>query len=307
MSSTVTSSSAAIEQRIRAVFAEAGATGFLHVREIGVAIGVDVGADTVVAVASVVKILIAEAFARAVVAGAIDPTERVVVPARLQVGGTGTAGCSDPVEMSLRDLALFMMNISDNAATDVVAARVGSAAIDQVIDDLGLDHTQMVGDMDTLRREVLAELGLEDVADLDAVMQAAGEKVWKLALIDPERTNRATPRDVGLLLEAIWTDRAGTPEACAAVRELMSHQVTGHRLAAGFGDDVTVASKTGTLPAVRNEAGVLTYSDGRRYVAAVFTRARTLADRLPAIDAAIGRCARIAIDELRRGDNPSQP
>jgi beta-lactamase class A len=74
--------------------------------------------------------------------------------------------------------------------------------------------------------------------------------------------------------------------------------VTGHRLAAGFDDGVTVASKTGTLPAIRNDAGVVTWPDGRSFVVAVFTRARSLADRQPAIDAAIGRSARIAVESL---------
>lgn len=306
MSTASETSTGAVEQRIRDVFSEAGAAGFLHVREIGKPAGIDVGADTLVAVASVAKILIAVGFARAVAAATIDETERVVIPARYQVGGTGTAGCLDPVEMSLRDLALFMMSLSDNAATDVIAGRLGAPAIDQVMDDLGLTRTLMVGDMNTLQREVVTELGLDNPVDLDAKVLAAGDRAWELALIDPERTNRSTPRDVGLLLEAIWTDRAATPEACAAVRELMSHQVTGHRLAAGFDDTVNVASKTGTLPAVRNDAGVLTYPDERRYVAAVFTRARSLDDRLPAIDAAIGHCAHIAIDALR-SPTPSPP
>ncbi len=54
---------------------------------------------------------------------------------------------------------------------------------------------------------------------------------------------------------------------------------------------MTLAAKTGTLPAVRNEAGVVTYPDGRRYAVAVFTRAHSLAERLSAVDAATGRFA----------------
>jgi beta-lactamase class A len=60
-----------------------------------------------------------------------------------------------------------------------------------------------------------------------------------------------------------------------------------------------VAGKTGTLPAIRNEAGVVSYPDGRRYAAAIFTRADSLVPRQPRIDAAIGAAARIAVDYLR--------
>ena len=288
-----------VEQRIRETFANAGAAGFLHVREIGKPHSVDLDADAPVAVASVIKVVVAVAFARAVSAGLIDPAERARVPSRYQIGGTGAAGCSDAVEMSLRDLALFMMSMSDNAATDVIYNRVGRRAIDEVIDDLGLANTHVRGDMESLALEAVAELGLTNARNLDAQVQRAGGRAWDLALIDPLRTTCSTPREIGILLEAIWTDNAGERGTCAAVRELMSHQITEHRLAAGFDEGTAVASKTGTLPSVRNDAGVVTYADGRSYVVSVFTRARSLADRQPGIDAAIGHCARIAVDSLR--------
>jgi beta-lactamase class A len=44
---------------------------------------------------------------------------------------------------------------------------------------------------------------------------------------------------------------------------------------------------------------VLTYPDERRYAVAVFTRADSLAQRQPAVDASIGRAARLAVDHLR--------
>ena len=288
-----------VEQRVRETFADAGAAGFMHVREIGKPHSVDLDADTPVAVASVIKIVFAVAFARAVSAGLIDPTERARVPSRYQIGGTGTAGCADAVEMSLRDLALFMMAMSDNAATDVVYNRVGRRAIKEVIDELGLVNTRVRGDMESLALEVVAELGLANARDLDAQVRRAGNRAWDLALIDPTRTTCSTPRDIGILLEAIWTGHAGRNETSAAVRELMSHQITQHRLAAGFDEGTAVVSKTGTLPSVRNDAGVVTYADGRSYAVAVFTRARSLADHQPAIDAAIGHCARMAVDSLR--------
>lgn len=69
----------------------------------------------------------------------------------------------------------------------------------------------------------------------------------------------------------------------------MSHQVTSHRLASGFENGLTLANKTGTVPTVRNEAGVATYPDGKQYIVSVFTRADSLENRQPAIDAAIGQ------------------
>jgi beta-lactamase class A len=45
---------------------------------------------------------------------------------------------------------------------------------------------------------------------------------------------------------------------------------------------------------------VVTYPDGRAYAVAVFTRAESLAQRQPAIDAAIGTAGRLAVEQLRQ-------
>jgi beta-lactamase class A len=102
------------------------------------------------------------------------------------------------------------------------------------------------------------------------------------------------------LLSMIWRDEAGDAAACAEVRRIMALQVWPHRLSSGFPDGVTVAGKTGTLPGIRNEVGVVTYPDGGRYAVAVFTRAHTYEGQRPEIDAAIGTAARLAVEEIRR-------
>ncbi|MFD5244390.1 serine hydrolase [Amycolatopsis sp. NPDC058340] len=291
-----------IADEIEAVFATAGARGFVHAREIGVTDGpeVAVGADDPVVLASVFKIPVAVAFAREVAAGRIDETERTLVTARYRIGGIGTAGCADDVEMSWRDLAHFMLTMSDNAATDVVYHRVGQEAVDRVLTDLGLTRTRLIGCCEDLFASVIVDLGARPDEDLEAVFAAATEEqMWKLSVLDPERTTSSTPREITALLDAIWTDRAGDPAACERVRTIMAQQIWPHRISSGFPAGVEIAAKTGTLPAVRNEAGVVTHVDGRRYAVAVFTRAESLADRLPAVDSAIGEAARLAVEHLR--------
>lgn len=291
-----------IADEIEAVFASAGARGFLHAREIGVSGGpeVAVGADDPVVLASVFKIPVAVAYAREVVAGRLDEIERTLVTARYRIGGIGTAGCADDVEMSWRDLAHFMLTMSDNAATDLIYHRVGQEAVDRVLAELGLARTRLIGCCEDLFATVIADLGAKPDDDLEAVFAAATpEQLWKLSVLDPERTTSSTPREVTALLDAIWTDRAGDPAACERVRKIMAHQIWPHRMSSGFPAGVAVAAKTGTLPAVRNEAGVVSDVDGRRYAVAVFTRAESLAARLPAVDASIGTAARLAVDHLR--------
>jgi len=291
-----------LRTRLAEVFAEAGAAGFLHVREIGTDGGREVafGADDPVVLASVFKIPVAVAYAREVAAGRLDPAERTTVTGRDRIGGIGTAGCADDVKMSWRDLALFMLTMSDNAATDVLFHRLGKAAVDAVLTDLGLARTRLIGCCEDLFATIAADLATGEGEDIDAVLAAAmPEQVEKLAALDPERTSASTPREITALLDAIWTDRAGPAEACAEVRSIMARQIWPHRLSSGFPSEVQIAAKTGTLPGLRNEAGVLTHPDGSRYAVAVFTRADSFRPRLPAVDASIGRAARLAIDHLR--------
>jgi len=149
-------------------------------------------------------------------------------------------------------------------------------------------------------QQVAAELGSGDVHDLDASLAAADrDAVRGLAWLDPQRSNALTPRDTTTLLRAVWNDEAGPSQACALVRTMMAQQQNTQRLASGFPDEVAVAGKTGTLPTVRNEAGVVTYPDGRSYAISVFTCTESLGDRNAPLDAAIGRAAAIAIAALR--------
>ncbi|WSX33769.1 class A beta-lactamase-related serine hydrolase (plasmid) [Streptomyces sp. NBC_00984] len=150
-----------IREQIEAVFAEASAEGFLHAREVGVPDGPDVsaGGDDPVVLASVFKIPVAVAYAREVAAGRLDETEQALVTARYRIGGIGTAGCADDVEMSWRDLAHFMLTMSDNAATDLVFHRVGQEAVDRVLADLGLVRTRLIGCCEDLFASVVADLG----------------------------------------------------------------------------------------------------------------------------------------------------
>jgi len=292
----------AVADDLAAVFRSAGARGFMHARPVDDGSGeVGVDADAPVVTASVFKVPVLLELARQAAAGEIDLTERVVVPAsRRTAGPTGLSVMLDDVEVSWRDLAFFMMSVSDNTATDVIMERVGVDRIAATLLALGLGDTAVDQDCAALLAELAGDLGIDlageepaAFTDLDPARVAAARA------LNAPRTNRTTPREMTQLLSLIWTDQAGLPEACAEVRRIMGLQVWPHRLSSGFPDGVAVAGKTGTLPGIRNEAGVVTYPDGRSYAVAVFTVADSLASQQPAVDAAIGHAARLAVDSMR--------
>ncbi|MFE7811947.1 serine hydrolase [Streptomyces sp. NPDC057433] len=307
------------DARIRQVFAKARAEGQVHAVPVhavpvhggtgaaGAGAGaepdgreVGVGADDPVVLASIFKVLLVLEFARQTVAGQLDPRERVRVTAADRLGGWGTAGCLDDVELSLRDLAHFAMSVSDNSAADLLLSRVGLDTVRLLAAELGLERTRIVGGPRDLLESMLAEVGARDERDFAVRYPALpDDRKRRLAVLDPRHTTASTPREITRLLRLIWTDAAGPPEACAFVRDLMARQVFRHRLVSGFPDDVVVAAKTGTLPGLHMEAGVVRYPDGGCYAIAVFARTHDLAASRPTVDAAMGRAAETAVGFLR--------
>jgi beta-lactamase class A len=282
------------------IFDEVGADANLHVVDIATGRGVGIGADDQVVIASVFKILLVLEFARQAAAGQLDVTERVLVRAGDRLGGWGTAGCADDVELSLRDLAYFAMSVSDNTAADLLMRRVGADLVPLLAQELGLSRTRVLGGPRESLESIFADVGVRDAAEFArAFGSLSPERVRALRALDPEHTTSSTPRDITRLLTLIWRDEAGPPAACALVRDLMARQLFWTRLPAGFPPEVRVSGKTGTLPGLHIEAGVAEYPDGGRYAIAVFARSRRLDARQIAVDLAMGEAARSAVESLR--------
>jgi beta-lactamase class A len=212
-----------------------------------------------------------------------------------------------------------MMRLSDNAATAALMRRVTQDRIMSRLTALGLRHTT-VGDVD-----VVADVA-RITAALDQVAQAAGFTDWREptelvhggryeqiadrlariavdedALPHDQLGPTSTARELATLYAMIWRDEAASPEVCAAVRDAASHQQLA-RLQLGFPapTGVAVAGKGGSIPGViNNDAGVITYPNGQRYAAAVFTRAHQAFAGNHASYQTIGTLTATAVDLLR--------
>ncbi|MBF6078590.1 serine hydrolase [Nocardia beijingensis] len=289
------------EERIRAVFADAGCSGWLHARRCdGSATEISVGGDERVVLASVYKLPLFVAFCRHVDAGRIDPATRLtVVPSDCTPGPTGIAVLRDPVTMSLRDLATSMMTVSDNAAADVLLGATGLGAVESLLDDLGLERTRIVGGTADLHRSLVRDTDTHSTAEAFAVL-ARNDDAWSVSAYDPSYTSATTPEEMTRLLRALWNGTVLSAEQTGFVRAVMRLQVWPHRVAAGFPHrNVSIAGKTGTIGVIRNEVAVVEFPGEHPVAVAVFTRAARADPHLPAVDAAIAETARIAVTELR--------
>jgi beta-lactamase class A len=292
------------EARIRERFAGAGVRGWLHAVRIDPAGGpvpeVAVDADGRVVMASVYKLPLLVAFCRAVDEGALDPVRPVrLLPGARTAGPTGVSAMSDPVTMSLRDVARSMITVSDNAAADALLDAVGLARVHRTLDALGLRATTVHGGTRDTYDALVRDTGAGTLQDALSRL-ADNDRPVDPSALDPLLSSATTGRDMTRLLTAIWTDAAASPAQCAYMRTVLGQQVWPHRLAAGFPRPaVRVAGKTGTLGPLRHEVGVVQYRGEPAVAVAVFTRAARAEVHLPAVDAVIGSAARVAVGALR--------
>lgn len=197
---------------------------------------------------------------------------------------------------SVAQAVQLMMSLSDNAATDALLRLVGPENVNARLRSLGLTAT-------TVRADVANVLG----GAAEAVALVAGRTDWMdgrsavdlRALPAGALGPATTARELATLYALIWTDRAGPADGCAAVRAFTGE--LRNRISRGF-PGMRFVGKGGTFPGViANDAGVLTFADGRRYAIAVLTRARHLFAGESVLDEQFGRIAAAAVNRLRAG------
>jgi beta-lactamase class A len=125
-----------------------------------------------------------------------------------------------------RDLAQFMIAVSDNAAANILIDRVGRQNVNAMLRSLGLAKT-------TLRRKMV-----------DVAAARRGEE------------NISTPQEIVRLLKAIYRGKALNKELTAAFIQQLStlkESYIPRELPAG----IQIANKPGNLEGVRTDSGIL--------------------------------------------------
>lgn len=292
---------------IRATFADAGCEGWLHAAPVAsdsspeTSSYVSVDGGRPVAMASVFKLPLAIALAREFDAGRLDPVEQVEIdPAAATSGASGVSLLRHPARMSLRDLAVSMMAVSDNAAADLLLDRVGLAAVDVVLHDAGCPSTRVRFGTAGMHAWLLEATGATTLGEALAAMRE--DTSLDVGAHDPAFVSSTTAADMVSLLSHLWAGRLASAAETADLQATMARQIFRHRLASGFAQPgVMVAGKTGTIGRLRHEVGVVEHPGEVPIAVAVLTRAARSEPALPVVDAAIGRAARQAVNALRPG------
>lgn len=197
--------------------------------------------NEVFAQASSIKITVLVELYRQAQQGKLKLSDLYTVQASDLVPDSDIMGGLTPgvTRVTLRDLATMMVAVSDNSATNVLIGRVGMDNVNALLDSLGLSHTR-------LRRKMM---------DVDAARQG--------------RENISTPREMMILLEAIYRGKVLNKESAADFFKMLSTNKASW-IPRDLPADVRVANKPGSLEAVRNDSGVV-FVEGRPYVICVMT------------------------------------
>ncbi len=208
--------------------------------------------------ASVIKVPVLLALAAEVEAGRYRWDEIAPADRGQMTGGSGVIAHLSALPFTLRDLATLMIIVSDNHATNAIIDLVGLDRINAYIARAGWRDT-------TLHRRMM---------DFEA--RAAG------------RDNISSPRDTADMFVRLLRGDLAAPPLTAVLLGILKAQQFGDRLPARLPPDTVVAHKTGSLPGIVNDAGILFLPAGP-VVAAVFAN-----------DLAADADGRLAIQEIGR-------
>jgi beta-lactamase class A len=221
-----------------------------------------VNADTPFPTASVIKVgVMVEAFHQ-VAEGRLRKDDAITLEDASKVNGSGVLQrLHDGLVLTVADLLDLMMTVSDNTATNLLIARVGTASVDRRLASYGLAHTKLF-------RPTFRD-GRPDVFPEE-------EKEFGLGVTTP----REMARLMELIAEGKVVDRASSEAMIAIMREQAFRTMIPRALPET--DDVVIADKpgwdtekhpdgSGVKRHVRGDAAIVTTPRGR-YVIAIHAR-----------------------------------
>lgn len=198
-----------------------------------------VNAEGEFAQASAIKIpILMEVFKQAD-AGALDFDERLWVDKKYQVAGSGILGelGDHSTQMSMRDLCVLMIVLSDNTATNMLIDKVGMENVAKTMSSLGCENTK-------LRRRMM-----------DTEASARGDE------------NVSTPAEAAKLLRLLYEGKFASREVSKDVLGILRKEKPGD-VKSALPAGVSVAFKAGSIPGVSTEWAIVEL-ENRPYIVVV--------------------------------------
>jgi beta-lactamase class A len=203
-----------------------------------------IGADTKVRTASTIKLPILCALESLVAQGKLRWDERIVLKPDDKVTGSGVLGSlADGTDLTVRNLAILMIIVSDNTATNLILDRISADAVNDYLDSIGIHDTRS-------NRKVRGDGSqLKDPSGWSKAGLLEENKKYGLGV--------STPRDMVRILEMLSQGKIVSPEASADILGIMKMQQVRGGIARHAPEGLEIASKSGSLDALRSDVGIV--------------------------------------------------
>jgi len=305
-----------LEKQIRNVIeGEEGEVGvsLLHI-ETGRALAVN--GDTPFPMASAFKVPVLVEVLSQVREGRFSLDDEVRIQKTDQHMGSGMLSSltAPGLVLSVRNLVNLMMLISDNAATDMLLAKVGAASVNARLKALGIAGISVDRPCQKLIMDYLgmdyAKYGHLPLDEISAARRGSGrwtpeDQKRAVLAFSADLQDQATPKAMTALLAKIFRKEIIDPASCELILDIMLKCQTGEgRIKGELPPGTRVAHKTGTIAGTVDDCGIIYLPDGQGHVVLTVWTKNFLGDTED-VEAIIAAIARFAYDYFYFTDGAS--
>ena len=198
---------------------------------------VDIDASKIYSTASIIKIPVLIDVFKSIEAGQISLEDTIPLTEYFRSEGSGSLQFkARNSEYTIDELARRMITESDNSATNMLMAKIGSMTdVNQAIRDWGIKHTEV--------------------------------QTW---LPDLTGNNHTTARDMAAMLYNIENnDKFLTEASRSRMLNYMGHVHNNRLIQAGLGEGAVFLHKTGDIGSMLGDAGIVIAPNGKKYIVVI--------------------------------------
>lgn len=268
--------SAALQQRLQSIAASHHGKVALYAKSLRRGEEVSLQGDEPVQTASVIKLAILYHAMAEVRAGRARWDEPITLKPGEAVGGSGMLHFFDaPLRLTLKDVLTMMVIVSDNTATNLAIDRFGIDAVNARVESLGLQNTHLYKKVFKPAEGPMPAdqprfgLGKTTPREMAMLMLHIGACELRPA-VSPQNAAAAGERAASALLPMDEEDRKVCTVALDMLKNQFYRDTIPRYLETVDTHGPAIASKTGSLDAVRNDVALIAGKNGPM-VLSIFT------------------------------------
>lgn len=251
-----------MQKQIEEILQTASGTFGVAIKHLQTGEEVVVNGQRLFQLASVFKLPILAALFNEVEKGRLALSDRIELTLKDRVPGSGVLKELDAgTNISVKDLAMLMIIISDNSATDKLLQLIGKETVQSFMKELGLEKIFVCHSC----WELLAlSVGKQPVPyseeaydEITSLLDQGKFDGDSLVFQESEQNNVATVTDLNQLLEKILLRQGVSEFSANGILEILLKQQLNQRIPFLLPSFAKVAHKTGTVGGTVNDSGII--------------------------------------------------